>query len=87
MRYYNHTRVILFSFPFKLQLKCFDFPSRQKIYKDIYIDFERIFLSISEIKMKSYTLVVFLMVAVLFVLTNYAESKMLMGKGGGNVDI
>jgi len=33
--------------------------------------------------MKAYTLAIFLMVAVLFVLTNYAESKMLMGKGGG----
>ena len=37
--------------------------------------------------MKAYTLALFLMVAILFVLTNYAESKMLMGKGGGNVNI
>ena len=49
--------------------------------------FEWIFSSISEIKMKAYTFALFLMVAILFVLTNYAESKMLMGKGGGNVNI
>ena len=49
--------------------------------------FERMFFHISEIKMKAYTLAIFLMVAILFVLTQYAESKMLMGKGGGNVDI
>ena len=59
----------------------------EKFIKIFILIFERIFLSISEIKMKSYTLAIFLMVAVLFVLTNYAESKMLMGKGGGNIDI
>ena len=37
--------------------------------------------------MKTYTLAIFLMVVILFVLTQYADSKMLMGKGGGNVDI
>ena len=49
--------------------------------------FEKLFFSISEIKMKTYTLAIFLMVVILFVLTQYADSKMLMGKGGGNVDI
>ena len=65
----------------------FLYPLKLKLTIIFRLIFEKLFFSISEIKMKTYTLAIFLMVVILFVLTQYADSKMLMGKGGGNVDI